>query len=195
MIPDAYFRAVIDIWGERREKTSCHITGNCMSPIIKDGDSLIIEHGKKDIHVGDVLVYRAPGKLYAHRLLRIENRGGNEFFILKADRNNTFDQPITRDQILGKVIEVRGSNRHFYFNSIFWKCLNYILAICLFISARRFIADTPLWRGINFIFVLRSKILPRRLSLGLFLWRMICGIYRMRFHIKTICFNQKGGIK
>ena len=110
MIPETYLNAVFNIWAERGEKTTCSISGNCMSPIIREGDSLVIEHGNQDIRVGDVVVYGSPGKFYAHRIVRIKDKGERKSFLLKGDRGNAFDEPISGDQILGKVIEVRGPN-------------------------------------------------------------------------------------
>ena len=191
MIPEAYLKTVFDIWSERGEKSTCSITGNCMSPMIRDGDSLVIEHGNQDVHVGDVVVYGTSGKFYTHRIIRIEYKDGRESFLLKGDRSSAFDQPISRDRILGKVIEVRGPNRYICFNSVFWKCLNYILSIRSYISVRRLNADSLFWKGVKFFFSLRSKILPWRCSPDLILWNGISRIYRMRLSIQKYVLSQK----
>ena len=59
----SYLLPVLDIWSREKEQTVCPISGSCMSPIITEGDSLIIRHGNQDIHRGDVAVYGEPGKL------------------------------------------------------------------------------------------------------------------------------------
>ncbi len=191
MIPDTHFRAVIDIWSKRREQAYCTISGSCMSPIINDGDSLLIKYGKNNIYVGDVLVYGTPGKLYAHRVLKIEHREGNDVFLLKADRSYSFDQPVTSEQVLGKVIEVRGSNGHLIFNSFFWRYLNYILSTYSYISGNRLNACSPLWKGVDFLFILRSKILPERYSISFFMWRVICRFCKMWFRVQQFFSNRR----
>lgn len=187
-LPDAYLKTVFDIWSERGEKSTCSITGNCMSPMIRDGDSLVIEHGNQDVHMGDVVVYGALGKFYSHRIVRIEYRGGKESFLLKGDRSSVFDLPISRDQILGKVIEVRGPNRYICLNSVFWKYLNYLLSIRSYIAVKRLNADSLFWKGVNFFL---SKIVPWRCSPDLILWNGISRIYRMRLSIQKYVLSQK----
>lgn len=202
MISETYLSAVFNLRAEIGEKTTCSISGNCMSPMIREGDSLVIEHGNQDFRVGDVVVYGSPGKFYAHRIVRIKDRGERRSFLLKGDRGNTFDDPITGDQILGKVIEVRGSNGHICFNSFFWKYLNYILSICSYIYGRRHNADSTFWKLINLLFFLKSKILPIRYSPGYILWKVISQVNRMKFYIQRYVFCKKmpvadsqGGLK
>lgn len=173
MIPETYLKTVFTIWRERGEESVCSITGNCMSPLIREGDSLVIKHGNHDVRVGDVVVYGTPGKFYTHRVVRIRYTEGREFFLLKGDRSPTFDQPVSRDQILGKVIEVRRTDGNLYFNSVFWKYVNYLLSVRSYVSLRRFNVDSPFWRGINLLFVLKSRILPMRCSPDRILWKVI----------------------
>jgi len=193
MIPENRLKTVLDIWSERGEKTTCSITGNCMSPIIREGDSLIIEHGNRDIRVGDVVVYRTPDKFYTHRVISIERKDGKELFLLKGDRSPVFDKSVSRDLILGKVIEVRGSNGRIHFNSIFWKYLNYVLAIRSYIAGRCFSADSAFWKGMRILLSLRSKVLPRRYPVGPLLWRLTGMAYRVWFGIERITLK-KGGV-
>jgi signal peptidase I len=179
MIPNRYLQAVLDIWSERGKETASRIAGNCMAPMIREGDSLTIEHGIQDIHVGDVVVFGAPGNICVNRVVRIKYKNGSEFYLLKGDQSFTFPQIVSRDQILGKVIEVSGSNGHFHLNSTFWKTMNYILSIRSYISGRHLIADSPFWKAMHYLFVLRSKILPQRFSIYLLFWRGICFVYRI----------------
>lgn len=178
MIPNTYFKAVLDLWSERGEETSCHIAGNCMAPMIREGDSLSIEHGNQDIHVGDVVVFGTPGNIYVNRVVRIEYKNGSELYLLKGDQSFTFPQSLSRDRILGKVIEVSGLNGHFHLNSTFWKTMNYILSIRSYISGRHLIADSPFWKVIHYLFVLRSRIFPQNFSVHLLLWKGIRLIYK-----------------
>jgi hypothetical protein len=194
MIPNTYFKAVLDIWSEKGEETYCHIAGNCMAPMIKEGDSLTIEHGNQDIHVGDVVVFGTPGNFYVNRVVRIKHKNGSESYLLKGDQSFTFPQIVSRDQILGKVIEVSGPNGHFHLNSVFWKTMNYNLSIRSYISGRHLIPDTLLWKVVHYLFVLRSKIFSQRFSFNLLLWRGIRLFYRIWSHIKILALGKTGGV-
>jgi len=178
MIPETHFQGVLDIWQERCEVSVCPIEGNCMSPVIREGDTLVIKHGPQDIHVGDVVVFGSPGSFLVHRVLKISGGEGNETFILKADRNPTFHQPVSRDEILGRVVEVRGSNGRMCLNSPFWRSLNYMLSIRSYISARRIGAGSVFWRTVNYLFVLWSRIIPDRYSVSRTLWRGVCRVQK-----------------
>lgn len=179
MIPKTYLHAVLDIWSESGEETTCRIAGNCMAPMIREGDSLTIEHGIQDIHVGDVVIFGNPGNICVNRVVHVEFKNGSRSYILKGDRNAGFHQPISRRQILGKVIQVSGSNGHLRLNSTFWKSVNYLLSIGPYISGRHLMADSPFWKAVRYLFVLRSKILPQRFSIQLVLWRGIFLVYRI----------------
>lgn len=166
-----------------------------MAPMIREGDSLIIEHGSQDIHVGDVVVFGTPGNIYVNRVVRIEHKSGSESYLLKGDQSFTFPQSVSRDQILGKVVEVSGSNGHIYLNSTFWKTMNHILSIRSYISGRHLIPDSPFWKVIHCLFVLRSKIFSQRFSINLLLWRGIRLFYRIWSDIKILAPGKTGGVK
>jgi hypothetical protein len=173
MIPNTYFKAVLDIWSQKGEETYCHIAGNCMAPMIREGDSLTIEHGNQDLHVGDVVVFGIPGNIYVNRVVRIEHKNGSESYLLKGDQSFTFPKIVSRDQILGKVIGVSGPNGHLHLNSAFWKTMNYNLSIRSYISGRHLIPDTLFWKAAHYLFVLRSKIFLRNFSFHLLFWKGI----------------------
>jgi signal peptidase I len=179
MIPNTYLRAVLDIWSERGEETACRIAGNCMAPMIREGDFLTIEHGIQHIHVGDVVVFGNPGNIFVNRVVHVEYKNGGESYILKGDQSWAFHQPISRNQILGKVIEVTGSNGHLCLNSNFWKAMNYLLSIRSYISGRHLMADLPSWKAVHYLFVLRSKMLPQWFFIHRVLWNGICLVYRI----------------
>ncbi len=189
MISEVHFQTVLDIWNERQEQSACTITGNCMSPMIREGDTLVIRHGSRDIRMGDVVVFGAPGKFRVHRVVGIERRDGVELFLLKADRKSRLHRPVSRGEILGKVIEVRGAEGRFRLDSVFWRTVNYILSIRSYVNARKRSADSVLWKGLNAVSVLRSRVLPRGYGIGHLLWKQICWVHR-------ICFDKRAyGLK
>jgi len=179
MIPSAHFWAACELWTQASERTVCTLEGNCMAPVLYGGDSIVIQHGSGDIGVGDVVVFGEPGAFLIHRVLRVYRRDGRDQFLVKADQRPLFHAPIARDRILGKVVEVRGSNGHLQLDSPLWRVMNRILSARSYVSGRRHEADTPFWRAVNVLFALRSKLLPEGLSLSLIPCRFICCAHRI----------------
>lgn len=189
MFPDAYVKTILTIWSEQRAKTSHVIEGNCMSPIIREGDCIVIEHGSKNISAGDVVVAGIAGRYSVQRVIRMEVRDGIDTFLLKGDQSSFLHESVSRSDIVGKVVEVSGSNGHLYLDSLFWKSVSYILLIRSVISVRRVKADTLLWKGVNSLFALRAAVFPGNHSLSLIPFRCICFISRKWFQIRKRCFN------
>jgi len=180
MILHAHLRALFELWSEASERTACTLQGNCMPPILREGDSLLIQHGTGPVRVGDVVVFVEREALVVQRVVRVDKRDGRNEFLVKADQRTSFHGPITRDQILGRVVEARGSNGHLRFDSALWRKLNYALALRSYISGRRLAGATTFWKAVNGLFHLRSKVLPGRLSIGLLPYRVICRAHRIR---------------
>ena len=193
MIPETHLQGVLDLWEQTGEISVCPIEGNCMSPMIREGDTLVIRHGPQGIRVGDVVVFGSPGAFYVNRVLRVEGGDGSETFLVKSDQNLTYNKPIPEAEILGKVIEIRGSNGHLYLDSIFWRNLNYLLSIRSDFAARRNSAETVFWKTVNSLYTLKSKIAPKQFSIGQPMWRAICRVYRMWNSMRTFGIVKKTG--
>lgn len=178
-IIDCYLQPVLDMWGERREETICPISGNCMTPLIKEGDLLVIKHGNQDIHTGDVAVYGKPGEFYVHRVIKIQRKNGNNYFVFKPDRYGYVKHGINDEQVIGKVIEVRGANGNLNFNSFFWKCVNPFIATVIYINWRSYARDIFFWKTINNFFLVWNRIKPSRYSASLNFLRTIYQLNRI----------------
>jgi len=193
-ISDNHLQAVLDIWSQKRVQTTYPISGNCMSPMIKDGDYLTIEHGIQDIHIGDVVAYGLPRRPAIHRIIKIVNKDGKKLFLLKADRYNIPNPFISGEQILGKVIEIHGLNGRLDLKSIFWQWLNYFLAIRSYGSWRRSSANSILWKGINKLVGVRSKLFLPKYPIDMILWKWIRWTHRIWFFIHTsVLTNRRRG--
>lgn len=179
-ISDTYLQAVLDIWSQRNECITCSVKGNCMSPVINENDSIIIRSGDRDISVGNIVVFGSPGSFFVKRVVNMYKKEGTLFILTKGDKNHTFCEPVTKDDIVGKVIEIYGRYGHFAVNSRFWKYLNYILALRSYVHGNCQIKNSLIWRAVNALFSLRSAILPKNLSAGPFLWKGICWISRIQ---------------
>lgn len=70
-----------------------------MEKTIKIEDIIIVKLGNEDVKENDIITFRQDNNLVTHRLVRIEN---NNYFT-KGDNNPTEDDPIQKEDIIGKV--------------------------------------------------------------------------------------------
>lgn len=56
----------------------------------------------KEVEVNDVITYKKDNELITHRIMQMNE----EKLITKGDANNTEDEEITKDAVIGKVISV-----------------------------------------------------------------------------------------
>ena len=87
--------------------------GNSMMPTVSDGERITVRPvSPSDIKPGDIILYRYPGSIFAHRVVRIEKRnGGAPRFILRGDASGAPDEPVEPAQVLGKVVSVERGGR------------------------------------------------------------------------------------
>jgi hypothetical protein len=174
VIPDPYVQGVLQVWSERQEKTVCRITGNSMSPLLRHGDYLTIAHGSTDIRAGDVAVFGVRGRRCAHLVVRTMVRNGRKLFLLKGNQCAPFDRPVSGEDILGKVIEARGSNGYIRLDAPYWKMVSRLLAIRSYIAGRRHAADSSFWKTLNLLSAPGSRLLSFHPSINSYVWRGIC---------------------
>jgi hypothetical protein len=190
-IPDDHLQAVLDIWSQKRVRTHYPISGNCMSPMIKDGDTLTIEHGMQDIHIGDVVAYGLPRRPAIHRVIKIVNKDGEKLFLLKPDRSHTPNPLISGEEILGRVIEIHGFNGRLSLTSFWGRWMNYFLAIRSYVAWKRSSADCMLWKGVNKLVGIRSKYFLPGYSMDIILWEGIRRAQRIGSFIEKSVLGQK----
>ena len=162
MIPEAHLDVALELWSERRQRTICAITGNSMSPMIRHGDALVIEHGAREARTGDIIVFRTPAAILAHRVV---GRAGRESYLAKGDACSAFDEPVRADQILGKVVEIRGAQGSVHLTSAYWRTAGFALAMLSRASGRPGIDSALFWRATRFPVALKRAMLPAGISL------------------------------
>jgi hypothetical protein len=105
-------------------------TGRSMLPTIHDGDGIVVESiDSGAIRTGDILLYRSPRGLLAHRVVEISRDASfvkrssspqsdaSRFtlhdspfaphcFITRGDASRSSDDPVQPDQIIGRVVAV-----------------------------------------------------------------------------------------
>ena len=72
-----------------------------MSPTIEIGDIVLVEIGQ-DAKEKDIITYKKDNAFITHRIIEIDG----ESIIAKGDNNNTQDEAITKDAIVGKVVYI-----------------------------------------------------------------------------------------
>ena len=70
-----------------------------MSPTLEKGDIVIIKIGD-EIREKDIITYKKENVFITHRIEQMND----DFIIAKGDNNNTEDEPIKKDEVIGKVI-------------------------------------------------------------------------------------------
>lgn len=72
-----------------------------MSPTIEVGDIIIIKIGD-EIKENDIITYKQDDVLITHRIEKIDG----DTIITKGDYNNIQDEPIKKDQVIGKAVGI-----------------------------------------------------------------------------------------
>ena len=80
------------------------IRGDCMVPLLNDGDRVMIKHSRFYMP-GDILVYcNSSGDLISHRMLGYYIWKGKWRLLIKADNVLQPDRGVTSKHVLGKVL-------------------------------------------------------------------------------------------
>ena len=78
--------------------------GYSMYPLIREREDILHIVKSDEFKKGDILLYKSNVDHYVlHRLLKIKK----DQYIFAGDYNYFKDQPITKEQILGKLIEIK----------------------------------------------------------------------------------------
>jgi len=97
---------------------SLRMQGYSMYPTLQAGDvGCVTKCDPELLEVGDIVVFKANGKLVAHRLMNIKHSDRDLFFVTKGDNNRHFDTPFTSDVLVGKLVYFhRGTQRKSFDN-------------------------------------------------------------------------------
>lgn len=161
MSAEAYLDVVLSIWKEQGDTSTCKLSGFSMAPLLQHGDTLLIEHRPGKVRIGDVIIFKASEKLLVHRVIHKKRTKDGEFILAKGDQSRVIDQPITPGQVIGKVLEVRGSSGHLRLKSKSWTLANYGLAALSRLAAKNEGAGRALWNAARLIQLTRSRQLVR----------------------------------
>jgi signal peptidase I len=111
------------------------VTGKSMSPVLRGGEILTIQKvPSSSLHIGDLIFYKTrEGFPLLHRLVRRQRERDRFLFQTKGDALIAIDEPVTEDNILGKVCGIEeklapGKTNHINMESQYRRIINYLLA-------------------------------------------------------------------
>ena len=84
--------------------TIFQVASGSMMDAIKVDDIVIvkIDNDINNIKTGEIIVFKQDNNIITHRVVEING----EELITKGDANNTNDEPITKDSVIGKVTKI-----------------------------------------------------------------------------------------
>ncbi len=88
--------------------------GYSMYPCIKPGSLLLIEpiNLKGFPRPGEIIAIKRDSGLIVHRLSRIINKNGVDFYIARGDSNAYPDNPVRIDKIAGRIVRAESTGEN-----------------------------------------------------------------------------------
>ncbi|MDO8748942.1 MAG: S24/S26 family peptidase [Candidatus Omnitrophota bacterium] len=107
------------------------VKGGSMAPCLKDG-MLVLVSSPERIFCSDILVYHYEGGIIIHRLMRRYRKdGGSALYQTKADNGYALDEPVSLEDICGKVVALKSGSDIIRLDS-FW---GRIRATCSYLAS------------------------------------------------------------
>jgi signal peptidase I len=110
-----------------RESLSLHgftrlrVISDSMSPMINVDDFVVIEQtSRKEYERGDIVVIDRKGKFVTHRLVRL----GEDKWYTKGDRFHSLDEPISIDDLIGRVVQIDRKDNQLNLKCRKWRRIN-----------------------------------------------------------------------
>jgi signal peptidase I len=120
--------AVLGLYQQENQRIWWPFASDSMSPYIREGDVVLVQHASRRFRVGDVIVFKRAGDLVAHRVVSVRGRGMDIIYRTKGDNLRSFDPPVPRSSVLGMVICIRKDGTSIHLEKPHVKFLNYVLA-------------------------------------------------------------------
>ncbi len=138
-------KAITEIWGKLGENSASTLSGFSMWPFIKPGSRLVVEHNLNKIRLGEIVVFHHQDRLIAHRVVkRIKKTPLFSLYLTKGDFNKQFDQLVlSKENILGKVEKIITPVFTINCNCLFWRSLNFFMAIYSYSKAVYLTKEKP----------------------------------------------------
>lgn len=82
--------------------TFFEVASGSMEPTLKINDVTIVKIGNQDLKKGDIIAFYNENVIITHRILFIDG----DIITVKGDNNNVVDKPVTKTQVIGKVVKI-----------------------------------------------------------------------------------------
>ncbi len=82
--------------------TFFEVASGSMKPALQVNDVILVKITNEDLKKGDIIAFQSEDAVITHRILYID---GN-IITVKGDNNNIVDKPISKDQVIGKIVKV-----------------------------------------------------------------------------------------
>ncbi|HBH62542.1 MAG TPA: hypothetical protein DDX85_12560 [Nitrospiraceae bacterium] len=79
--------------------------GVSMFPLINTGDRITVSP-ERNPTMGDLIVFTSNDQMVCHRLVRVFEKDGMKYYQTRGDSLFSPDEPVTLNQILGKVVRI-----------------------------------------------------------------------------------------
>lgn len=110
---ERFLSVVAELYSESGKTSVLKVTGMSMRPIFLDGESILVDHTFKDLHIGDIGIFRQNDSLIVHRVLFKERDGEKVVYRSKGDWVLPFDAPIGSEAVIGRVVSfTRGRKQY-----------------------------------------------------------------------------------
>jgi hypothetical protein len=123
------------LWAQAGAQHWFAVEGQSMTPLLREGDSVLVSHGREGVQRGSVVLFRQKGKLVAHRVLRITRDSEGSTLTTKGDSLRSIDAPVPADNIVGRVVAIKRQERKLRLDSPCWRFTGWLIAAATLAAA------------------------------------------------------------
>jgi signal peptidase I len=120
--------AVLELYQQENQRIWWPFASTSMSPYIKEGNVILVQHASRRFRMGDVIVFKRADGLVVHRVVSVRGRGRDVIYRTKGDNLRSFDAPVPQSSVLGVVICVSKDGESIHLGKPHIKFLNFVLA-------------------------------------------------------------------
>ncbi|KPK42170.1 MAG: hypothetical protein AMJ78_03460 [Omnitrophica WOR_2 bacterium SM23_29] len=100
------------------------LVGKSMLPFLKNGTSIAVRKADiKDIHIGDIVVFKKGNNAIAHRVFKKVNIDGRFFLRAKSDISFLSEPLIDYEELIGKVVAFKRFGREVRIDNLIFRLL------------------------------------------------------------------------
>lgn len=82
--------------------TFFEVASGSMKPALQVNDVIIVKITNEGLKKGDIIAFQGETAIITHRILYIDG----DIITVKGDNNNIVDKPISKDQVIGKIVKI-----------------------------------------------------------------------------------------